>query len=171
MLSDLERVTLIRQYGQPYDVFVETGTAGGFTVIRLVNDFKRLVTIELDYDRYVVVAAREFMLQNTNILPLFGDSTRVLPEVLSFLNESAVFWLDAHYVGSGVRGEVDSPADTELEMILKWSKNNGLDCAVLIDDARFFGHDPGWPTMFRLERLAKDYDRQFVLQDDVIRVT
>lgn len=170
MLSDLERVELIRDYGKPYDVFVETGTAGGFTTTRLVNDFERLITIELDYDRYVFVAAKEFMNKNTNVLPLYGDSARVLPDVLEWLARPAIFWLDAHYCG-GTRGPVDSPADMELDMVLSWSSTNHLACTVLIDDARFFGTDPGWPTMFRLETLAKKFDRPYELRDDVIRIT
>lgn len=170
MLSDVERVNLIRNYGQRYNVFVETGTAGGFTTTRLVRDFDRLITIEMDYDRYVSVAAREFMNKNTNVLPLWGDSARVLPEVLEWLRRPAIFWLDAHYCG-GFRGPVDSPADTELELILEWSRHNDIACTVLIDDARFFGTDPGWPSRYKLENLTRKFERKFDLQDDVIRVT
>ncbi len=141
------RVNILRKAGEGLDWFVETGTADGYTTKALMGDFQSLITIELDYPRYLHVSTKEFL--GTNVTPLHGDSTSVLREVVHWLPGPALFWLDAHYSG-GVRGDKDTPIMEELDALIP-SKHPHV---ILIDDARLFGKDPAYPAMDWVEQFV-----------------
>lgn len=164
MLTAEERVEVIRAYGMPYRWFVETGTADGTTTIALARDFDRLITIELDHAYYLHVATERLM-HYPNILPLQGDSATVLKEVVYWLPEPAIYWLDAHYSG-GARADKDTPIVDELFAIGHRNAST-----ILIDDARLFGTDPAYPTLEWVERWAHDLGYTYELYDDIIRLT
>jgi len=66
-----------------------------------------------------------------------GDSSEVLRDVLSELDEPACFWLDAHAGASKyARGDKDVPLLKELEVISNHHVKNHI---IAIDDAHMFG--------------------------------
>ena len=66
-----------------------------------------------------------------------GDSSEVLKDVLSELDEPACFWLDAHAGASKyARGDKDVPLLKELEAISNHHIKNHI---IAIDDAHMFG--------------------------------
>ncbi len=171
------RIEILRDYADAYVLswFVETGTADGYTTAALADHFERLVTIELDYERYLHVATTQFM-QRDNVLPLWGDSARVLREVAQVLPAPALVWLDAHYSG-GVRGEKDTPVEDELNILgghVEPGANTGtrqLRHVILIDDARLFGSDPAYPTLDWVRAWADGHRYSLVVAEDIIRLT
>jgi hypothetical protein len=82
-----------------------------------------------------------------------GDSKKVLPELLSKIDEPVTIFLDAHYSGGSTAfGEEEVPLLYELE-ILKKRKHNDI---IIIDDCRLLGktgqcgcgpNHPVYPTM------------------------
>lgn len=177
ILTADEKLAVLRgfQWNRNLHTFVETGTADGFTTLGLADDFDRLITIELDYDRYLHVTTADLM-RYPNILPLWGDSARVLREVAQFLEEPALFWLDAHYSG-GARGDKDTPIEDELNILgghVDPRGNDGiteLRHVILIDDARLFGDDPAYPTLGWVQAWAEGHRYEFVVTDDIICLT
>lgn len=159
------RIGLIRRWGRRYPWFIETGTADGHTTASVAHDFERLVTIELDYKRYLHVATNRLMAY-PNILPLHGDSGVVLREVVYWQTQPALFWLDAHYSG-GARGAQDTPIVNELQIIATSKHSN----QILIDDARLFGTDPAYPEMEWVEGYAEANEYVFSTQYDIIRLS
>jgi len=83
----------------------------------------------------------------------FGDSKKILPDLLNTINEPVTIFLDAHYSGGTTAfGEEEAPLLHELE-ILKNRKYNDI---IIIDDCRLLGQsgkcgvgddDPVYPTM------------------------
>jgi hypothetical protein len=140
----------------------------GDTVYALRHDFERLISIELDPE--LAAHARQRFKRHSNITILQGDSSVVLPELLSALHDPALFWLDAHWSGGiTARAEIDTPVTREIEAILR----HPFDCPViLIDDARYFGVDAGYPTLESVcEQVLRSRSSWICsVQDDVIRV-
>lgn len=143
--------SLVRSYALVYscDILVETGTYFGSMVNAVKDSFKNIYTIELDEKLYKR-AKRKFT-KYKHIRVLQGDSGKVLKDILTKLNEQALFWLDAHYSGGITAGEKHSPIERELKKILSHRIKNHI---ILIDDAfNFTGGD--YPTMKELESLVK----------------
>ncbi len=170
MLSAEGRIELIRSYARRYPeirVFIETGSADGSTPAALVDEFDRLYTIELDVGFYLHNVKR--FVHEPKVLPLLGDSTVVLKELLLVLERPAVFWCDGHWCGGQTRGPVDTPIEAELREIF-FRPSPGL---VLIDDARLFGADPAYPTVEWVETVVREHTDpwDFEVADDVMRIT
>jgi hypothetical protein len=125
----------------PNDIFIETGTyLGEGVLMALEAGFKRIVTIELSKELY-----RETFIKfgyHPYVKSVYGDSAKVLPQILKHLNEPVTFWLDSHFVAPGTRtalGEVNSPLLFELEVI----KNHHIKThTILIDDMRCWKNKP-----------------------------
>lgn len=162
-----ERVETLRVYGGVLGLrtFVETGTADGATTLALKNDFDRLITIELDYERYLHVLTSDFV-PYPQILPIWGDSGKVLVELVHWLTEPALYWLDAHYCG-GVSGDEDTPIRTELLAIGKSAREGSL---IVVDDAHLFGIDPAYPTLGWMQQWADGHGYSMALNDDLIEL-
>lgn len=119
-----------------FEVFIETGTFMGDTSKTASDIFKKVYTIEVHESLYKQ-AIRRF--ENTNVLPIFGDSIIQLPILLQELNNSNIFfWLDGHNSGPGTGiGQIDFPLLSECIAIDNYF--NGKECLILIDDVRLFG--------------------------------
>ena len=136
----------------PAQVFIETGTYLGDTVHALRRRFREIHSIELDAT--LCDAARRRFAGVRSVTIHHGDSAAVLPELLSRLTEPAVFWLDGHFSGGvTARGERDTPVRDELRCILRHPIEGHV---VLIDDARLFGTDDGYPTIDEIRELVAD---------------
>ena len=151
----------------PAQVFIETGTYLGDTVHALRRRFREIHSIELDLT--LCEAARRRFAGVRSVTIHQGDSATVLPELLSRLAEPALFWLDGHFSGGvTARGQRDTPIQDELRCILRHPVEGHV---VLIDDARLFGTDGGYPTLDEVrEMVAGERPSWTVTVDgDVIR--
>lgn len=131
-------------------VFVETGTFYGDTLTYLSPWCDELYSIELGQELFE--RASEHFANNRKVHILLGDSGDLMPDLLKMVTRPALFWLDGHYSGTGTaRGIVDTPILRELVSI----SNHHLlgKHLVVVDDARCFGIEQGYPSIPEL----KDY--------------
>lgn len=179
-MSADDRRKVIAKYGQDWhvDILIETGTNNGDTPITLKHQFKMIHTIELEPTLYRTARARLSNLKHVHCHE--GDSTEVLPQILKRLNEPAVIWLDGHCSGPGTaRGDFDTPVVQELEALFE-AVDRGHRHVILVDDARIFAGQPehndephyaDYPTLDWIEELALKHDYDYVLLDDIVRLT
>jgi stress-induced morphogen len=148
---------ILRRIGQEHHlrVLVETGTFQGDTVMALRREFDRIVSVELSPELHAKAVRRARHERNVELL--LGDSASVLPRILATLHEPALFWLDAHYSGTGTAlGGLVSPISAELSAVLGHPVRGHV---VLIDDAREF-HDSarsGYPGPEVIVGAARQY--------------
>jgi len=131
------------------DTFVETGTFKGETSTWAAKNFKNVFTVE--YSSLLYETALKNLSKYQNIKCFFGSSPARLPEILSQLNTSAIFWLDAHWCGGSTYGAGDEcPLLEEIALIIQRPENH----IIIIDDARLFMKSPSkfhsgnqWPGL------------------------
>lgn len=166
----------LREAGRRYNlrVLVETGTCFGDTIAALQHDFDTIYSMELS-EALVHQAQARFATAH-HITVRHGDSGQELAQVLAKLQQPALFWLDAHYSGGGLRGKVtargdkDTPICEELQQILTGPAYRHV---IMIDDAHCFGADPAYPTIAELQAFVQTNRPgcQFVVQDNMIQIT
>jgi|GEM_PF-309804 len=129
---------LFKQHPNP--VFVETGTALGRGVkAALRAGFKTIYSIEEDQE--LAAFNRSQFAGQGNVHILHGESRKVLPEILGFLDTPATFWLDAHRTGGGLKGgQAPYPLLEELHLIHSHPIRTHT---LLIDDRRLFESEFG----------------------------
>lgn len=153
-------------------IFVETGTYNGDTAKWAARLFARVVTIEGSPSFYQ--RTRLVLSSFDNVDFILADSKEALPELLSTLKGSAMFWLDSHWMGGDSFGPgAECPLIAELEAISRFPYEQ----FILIDDAHLFLAPPDvsytlehWPTIdLVIEKLkCADPKRYIVVWDDVI---
>lgn len=160
----------VKEYAAKYgtNVFVETGTYLGEMVNAVKFNFKKIYSIELSPELYK--RAEKKFYRDKHIAILQGDSSKVLPEIISHIYKPCLFWLDAHYSeGITVKGEKETPIVDELKRIF----NNPVEGhVILIDDARCFTGQNDYPALEELRALvARRYPNfVFYVKDDIIRI-
>jgi len=165
----LVKQMIIREFQKKYGchVLVETGTYKGDMVQAQKKRFDKIYSVELSSELFE--KAKERFRKDRNITILQGDSGKVLPFVLTQINEPAIFWLDGHY-SSGITasGEKDCPIIEELEAIFQ---SKSFDHILLIDDARLFTGKGDYPTISKLTEFIKSRNPNYrvAIKDDVIR--
>jgi len=154
--------------------FIETGTYKGHTAFWASGQFDKVVTFELDESRYHRLQPQHINAANCNFV--LGDSGTLLADILAPIDESIMFWLDAHGLNNpaeitGV--ETECPLMNELRIITEWMDKNKQDCVLLIDDARLFvkpppepWHPERWPNIVEIENYLKDW--HVAIHKDVI---
>lgn len=127
---------------------VETGTFLGDMLAAMRDSFDSLTSIELSGELHA--RAMQRFAGDQKITLLQGDSKDRISEVAKSLDRPALFWLDAHYSGSWhadfeetAGADRDNPIYAELEAVFE----KGIDHAILIDDARLFTGEEGWPVL------------------------
>ncbi len=98
-----------------------------------------------------------------------GDSGEVLPAVLAAVGRRpCLFWLDAHQMVGGVRGERVTPVLRELRHVLERRPGD----VVLVDDARLFTGAFDYPTLDQVAELAAAARPGWNLEvaDDIVRL-
>ena len=128
------------------------------------NPFNKLYTIELGEDLCRIASKRFRLFEKNNgdlskfnfhtdekdisfnnneyyfdnkLKLICGDSSRVLGDILSEIDEPVCFWLDAHAGATKyARGDCDVPLLKELDVISKHHIKNHV---IAIDDAHMFG--------------------------------
>ena len=94
--------------------------------------------------------------KNKQVHILEGDSAQKLSVVLGRLSHPALFWLDAHYSGGDTaKGENETPIQKELHDIFQ---NPLKDFVILIDDARLFVGQNGYPTLAQVKEFVSPYE-------------
>src|SRR5688572_16817401 len=93
------KAKVVLEYAERFALrtFIETGTWIGLMVNATKSKFDRIYSIELNH-RLAEVAKRKFR-KYPHITIAQGDSTEILPSILTGLKKPALFWLDAHYSG------------------------------------------------------------------------
>lgn len=148
-------------------ILVETGTYYGEMIAALRTSFEDIYTIELSVPLHDL--ARRRFKGDARIRVLQGDSGAVLPSILPNLDRPTIFWLDGHYsAGVTAKTELDTPILVELDHILSAPD---LGHVLVIDDARDFGSDPGYPTLEAVREfvLARRPSLEFSVDGDSIR--
>jgi len=118
-------------------VFVETGTLIGDGVRRAIHaGYKKIISIECHPEYYR--KSKERFSDYDNIEIIFGDSSKILFDVIKDVDEPITFWLDAHYMWNDPNqklekhpGEGYVPTHDELCQIKKHHIKNHT---ILIDD-------------------------------------
>jgi hypothetical protein len=164
------KVRTVKAYSARFatPVLVETGTYRGEMVEAVKHVFETIYSIELDDTLYAQAQAN--LARMSHIHVIHGDSAEVLPALIGKIDQTILFWLDAHYSGGvTARGREDSPIRQELLNILNRSANEPV---ILIDDARLFTGESGYPTLDELRQfvLEKRPGWVFEVQDDIIRL-
>ncbi len=161
---------VIRQLAQTSGIktFIETGTFRGDMLAAVAEFFDQLYSIELSEQLYTDAVAR-FKNQPKFTL-LQGDSGEALGVLLGRITTPAMFWLDGHYSGSTTgRGIEDTPIWRELRHIEAHPLK--LRHVILIDDARLFTGESGYPTLAVVQAWASAQGfTQCVIANDMIRI-
>ena len=140
----------------PTQIFVETGTYIGNTLINVCSYFENIYSIELE-KYYYDIACDKFK-NNKNITIIHGDSSKILDKLCDKLDKPTFFWLDGHWSGSNTgRGDKDCPLIEEIKHINQYMK---LECIIAIDDVRLFetyiNEDWSYITKEKILELVKD---------------
>ncbi len=165
----LKQTTIIsfqKQFG--INLLVETGTYLGDMIAALKNHFTKLISIELSQELYQ--AALKRFKKDKHVTLVHGDSGVALQDLVTKINEPAIFWLDGHYSGGiTAMGKTVCPIFDELTAIFKSEYHHIL----LIDDARLFDGTNDYPTLEQLISFikSKKSNSKVTVMNDIIRVT
>jgi hypothetical protein len=153
-LHSYMKYTVLRRIGQRTGArcLIETGTFLGVTAARCARVFERVLTIELDLE--LAERARRYLRRFPNVEVFQGDAATLLPDVIARDDaRAAVVFLDGHYSGgSTALGGVPEPAIAELRILAWWADRV---CAIVVDDFRLFGAEPGFPSKAELVAAAE----------------
>jgi hypothetical protein len=160
---------LIESYKKKYSisVLIETGTYMGDMIKSQLNNFTILYSIELSQELWQEAVKRFKKYKHVTLLQ--GDSGEVLIELMSKIQNRAIFWLDGHYsAGITAKGKKECPIYEELDAIF----GSNIDHILLIDDARLFIGEKDYPTIEELSKYILKYRNKSTIkiQDDVICV-
>jgi len=148
---------------------IETGTYLGETVLAIKGYFQKIYSIELGKDLYLL--AKKTFHDDKNVEIIYGDSAKVLPEIVKKIYKPYVFWLDAHFSeGITTKGATKTPILQELKSILKNKIKNHV---ILVDDARLFTGNNDYPTIKEVKTLVKEFlpKHKINIESDIIIIT
>ena len=165
---DLEKQKIVLSYLRKYQIkcFVETGTCFGQMVRGVRDDVNKVYSIEIDRVLYAV--ARMRFRRDSKVRIFHGDSGNLLRQLVPSLEETSLFWLDAHYSGGVTgKGSTDTPILSELEAIGQDTLRRHI---ILIDDTAYFGHGD-YPTLEATIQgiLRIDHNYLIDISDGVLR--
>lgn len=125
------------------ETFIETGTFYGQMIDAVKEHFHRVLSVEL-FEPLFHLNQLAFSDQ-PQVRIYLGDSSTRLQDMLSDAGGRILFWLDGHYSGEGTAcGDRVSPILRELDIIKNLARH---DHCILIDDARLFLGEDGYPTL------------------------
>jgi hypothetical protein len=160
----------VREYADRYGlrVLVETGTYYGEMVAAMRQRFDAIYSFE--YDHALAARATQKFARWNHIHILEGDSQQKVPEILSTLNQPALFWLDAGYYGwAGLQGDKQR-LTVELDSILQHKVQDHI---ILMDDARGLSGQNGAPTVDQVKQHIESAfpGRRVEVKHDIMRIT
>lgn len=161
---------VLREFSDRYGlrIFVETGTYWGDMVAAMMPQFDVIYSIELSTELYEKACRRFRHADQTTLIQ--GDSGAALATMVPKLDRPTLFWLDAHCSGGETaRGASDTPVLEELKQILGAGTGN----VIIIDDARLFDTEPGYPTLKEVYTFIRERrpDLDVEVKLDSIRIT
>ena len=128
---------ILQTYAEGYSTFIETGTSKGDGLqVALDYGFKHLYSVEANPEVFAKATAR--FVHNNDVLIVHGDGAQSLEQLLSGINEPAVFWLDSHWSTGEDKlpaGASPCPLLGELRAIAAHKVKGHL---IMIDDCRYF---------------------------------
>ncbi|MER8595875.1 class I SAM-dependent methyltransferase [Mesorhizobium sp. M1182] len=149
---------------------VEIGSYKGVTTKRMSYLFEKVISVEIDEALYRQASKRCAGRKNVELV--LGDGAKLLPGIAARVNKALIF-LDGHFSG-GETGQGDEPEPVlkELDLIAPFISKF---VAVVVDDFRLFGVEPGWPrkseVIQKLEILLPETQwRLSVLNDQFLAV-
>jgi hypothetical protein len=149
---------------------IEIGTYKGVTTRRLARYFEKVISVEIEESLYKKSQRRLAGLKNVELL--LGDGTKLLPSITERV-DSAIIFLDGHFSGGETgHGSEPEPVLVEIDLI---KKDIDRINAIIVDDFRLFGVEPGWPKKYEvIEKLestlpAKDWDHH-IMNDQFVCV-
>ncbi len=149
-----------------FNTLVETGTYLGDMVEAQKGNFAQIISIELSEELFK--RARHRFRDNNHVTILYGDSGKVLHQVVPGLMKQSLFWLDGHYSGDiTALGEKVSPVFEEFDAIFSGPPLNHV---ILVDDANLFIGTNGYPAADALIRHVKSKNPKYtmMLQNNIM---
>jgi hypothetical protein len=137
----------IVEYAKKFNlnVLIETGTFRGEMVEAQRRNFKKIYSIELSHELYETALSKFKRFDHIHLIE--GDSSEMLKEVMSQINEPCLFWLDGHYSGGDTaKGKLNCPIYGELDTIF----SKPFDHVLVIDDANDFNGTLDYPKIEEL---------------------
>jgi hypothetical protein len=136
--------------------FIETGTYMGNTIFEMEKYFEELHTIELSKYYYNHTKNKY---NGNKINFYFGDSSKVLTDILPLITKPTIFFLDGHWSsGDTAKGDKDCPLKEELISINKYFLQNGI---IIIDDCRLFG---------KCKKTGNNEDWSDITKDNLLKI-
>jgi len=175
---DIKR-KIILDYKRKYniEILIETGTFTGDTVFSLMDNFKKLYSIELSEELASKAIKRFESIQKIKIIQ--GDSGIQIGKLIKDINQPVLFWLDGHYSGEFMyndefiktaKGTLNTPIEKELQLILASEQAH----IILIDDARLFTGEMDYPTIKQIKDIVRKnskFNHKLFVSRDLIRIT
>ena len=116
------------------NIYIETGAYLGNGIKSVLAHYKQIHSIELA-EKWYNHNVEQFKAEPTVKMHL-GDSKKVLPGLLTTLQEPVTIFLDAHYSGGTTAfGDESNPLLYELDLLLA----RPYDDIIIIDDCRMLG--------------------------------
>lgn len=161
---------VVADYGHRFNipVLVETGTYTGHMVMSMLDRFDEVYSIELD--KTLASQAKKTFSLYGHIHIIQGASEQRLPEILQQIHKPCLLWLDAHYSGGATaKGDNETPILYELDHVFRHRLSPQF--VLLIDDARCFTGEGGYPTLEQLADKVKEVYPEWIFEvkDDIIR--
>lgn len=166
----------LKELGNGYRIFIETGTYKGGTAKWAAQHFEEVYSIEGYRERFEKTA-KELASQYWNLTLIYGDSRVELRRLLGTIMQPCMFWLDAHWCGKGQHDSVLLGDECPLREELNAINNHPFagQHLILIDDARLFvqgppePHDPEqWPDIAKVTKALARFPREIWMEQDVI---
>ena len=138
-LTEDEIQEILRLFPKYVKYFVETGTYKADTTILASKIFEKVFTMEIVELLYKNCVQRVDSLEIKNIDLYHGDSLKRLPEIASSLEESTLFFLDAHQSGGDTSNNgIQVPLYEEITAIVT-NRNKKVESDIfVVDDLRLF---------------------------------
>ena len=162
--NHLYKILRVRNIGKKFscETFIETGTFYGQMVHAVKDCFKYVLSIEL-YEPLYKLNKTSFK-NSPHIKLYYGDSALKLTNMLDESIGRVLFWLDGHFSGDGTAGNiVECPILNELIQI---SRDDRQDHCILIDDARLFDGNNGYPTFDDVKKILLNINSQYQIEVD-----
>jgi len=162
-MTEAEKRKIFKNYINP--VFIETGTWKGDGVYAALEyGFGRVISIEVNEGLFNGVSKR--FKDNKKVELYHGDSTDLLPSILTTVHDPITFWLDAHIQAKMGQGKKPNPVIEEITSIINHMLDTGLKHTILVDDVRFFRRKRFGISLTdilnTLNPIINDYDINFV---------
>lgn len=156
------------------ELFIETGSFYGEGIQQAIDaGFENIISIELS-PKYFSICVNRFNF-NPQVKIVFGDSYKVLKEILPQINKRITFWLDGHHSCEDTAlGDFWAPLLQELDAIKSHHIKNHT---ILIDDMRCWNEydsKHGFETkdiIKKLHDINQDYKIEYlegVTKDDIL---